>query len=133
VTTFILAGRYFEARSKRRAGAALKALLELGAKDVVVLRDGVETRIPTDQLDVGDLFVVRPASADEETPAWRSQVERLIDEVRSWTGNHVAVIEQAEPEASSLRRSRRPVLNELRRDGIDLAGTPLRELLGTSR
>jgi Cu+-exporting ATPase len=64
VTTFILAGRYFEARSKRRAGAALRALLELGAKDVAVLRDGpdgpVETRIPTEQLAVGDRFVVRP-------------------------------------------------------------------------
>jgi Cu+-exporting ATPase len=60
VTVFILAGRYFEARAKRRAGAALKALLELGAKDVAVLRDGVEVRIPTDQLAVGDTFVVRP-------------------------------------------------------------------------
>ena len=64
VTTFILAGRYFEARSKRRAGAALPALVELGAKDVAVLRDGaagqVEVRIPTDQLSVGDRFVVRP-------------------------------------------------------------------------
>ncbi len=60
VTAFILAGRYFEARSKRRAGAALRALLELGAKDVAVLRDGQETRIPTDQLAVDDRFVVRP-------------------------------------------------------------------------
>ncbi|RKT74574.1 heavy metal translocating P-type ATPase [Saccharothrix variisporea] len=60
VTTFILAGRYFEARSKRRAGAALRALLELGAKDVAVLRDGRETRIPTAELRVGDRFVVRP-------------------------------------------------------------------------
>ncbi|WP_326640164.1 heavy metal translocating P-type ATPase [Streptosporangium sp. NBC_01755] len=60
VTAFILAGRYFEARSKRRAGAALRALLELGAKDVAVLRDGVETRIPSDQLKVGMRFVVRP-------------------------------------------------------------------------
>ncbi|MEV0153110.1 heavy metal translocating P-type ATPase [Micromonospora sp. NPDC050686] len=60
VTTFILAGRYFEARSKRTAGAALRALLELGAKDVAVLRGGVETRIPVDQLAVGDRFVVRP-------------------------------------------------------------------------
>ncbi|MEV4020316.1 heavy metal translocating P-type ATPase [Nonomuraea angiospora] len=60
VTAFILAGRYFEARSKRRAGAALRALLELGAKDVAVLRDGAETRIPSDQLNVGDRFVVRP-------------------------------------------------------------------------
>ncbi|GAA1658107.1 heavy metal translocating P-type ATPase [Catellatospora bangladeshensis] len=60
VTVFILAGRFFEARSKRRAGAALRALLELGAKDVTVLRDGREQRIPVDQLAVGDLFVVRP-------------------------------------------------------------------------
>ncbi|MEU0477894.1 heavy metal translocating P-type ATPase [Streptosporangium sp. NPDC006013] len=60
VTAFILAGRYFEARSKRRAGAALRALLELGAKDVAVLRDGKEVRIPSDQLVVGDRFVVRP-------------------------------------------------------------------------
>ncbi|WP_091366730.1 heavy metal translocating P-type ATPase [Geodermatophilus telluris] len=60
VTTFILAGRYFEARSKRRAGAALRALLELGAKEVSVLRDGREQRIGVDQLAVDDLFVVRP-------------------------------------------------------------------------
>ena len=60
VTTFILAGRYFEARAKRRSGAALRALLELGAKDVAVVRDGVERRVPVDQLATGDLFVVRP-------------------------------------------------------------------------
>jgi Cu+-exporting ATPase len=60
VTTFLLAGRYFEARAKRQSGAALRALLELGAKDVAVLRDGTETRIPVEQLAVGDLFVVRP-------------------------------------------------------------------------
>ncbi|MGY1837609.1 heavy metal translocating P-type ATPase [Blastococcus sp. SYSU DS0510] len=60
VTTFILAGRYFEARSKRRAGAALRALLELGAKEVSVLRGGREERIPVGQLVVDDLFVVRP-------------------------------------------------------------------------
>lgn len=60
VTTFILAGRYFEARAKRRAGSALRALLELGAKDVGVLRDGVEQRVPTSQLNVDDLFVARP-------------------------------------------------------------------------
>ncbi|MFI6167872.1 heavy metal translocating P-type ATPase [Nocardia sp. NPDC051052] len=60
VTTFILAGRFFEARSKRRAGAALRALLELGAKEVSVLRDGTEQRIPVEQLTVGDQFVVRP-------------------------------------------------------------------------
>lgn len=60
VTTFILAGRYFEARAKRQSGAALRALLDMGAKDVAVLRDGAETRVPVAQLAVGDLFVVRP-------------------------------------------------------------------------
>jgi Cu+-exporting ATPase len=60
VTMFILAGRYFEGRAKRRSGAALRALLELGAKDVAVLRDGVEERIAVDDLRVGDVFVVRP-------------------------------------------------------------------------
>jgi P-type Cu+ transporter len=60
VTLFVLSGRYFEKRSKRRAGAALRALLELGAKDVAVLRNGTETRIAVDQLKVGDEFVVRP-------------------------------------------------------------------------
>jgi Cu+-exporting ATPase len=60
VTTFIVAGRYFEARAKRQSGAALRALLSMGAKDVVVLRDGAEVRVPTSQLQVGDRFVVRP-------------------------------------------------------------------------
>ncbi|MGM9465681.1 heavy metal translocating P-type ATPase [Streptomyces murinus] len=60
VIALILLGRYLEARSKRRAGAALKALLELGAKDVAVLRDGREVRVPVSSLAVGDRFVVRP-------------------------------------------------------------------------
>ena len=60
VTMFVLAGRYFEKRSKRRAGAALKALLDMGAKDVAVLRNGAETRVPLGDLKVGDEFVVRP-------------------------------------------------------------------------
>ncbi len=61
VTVFVLAGRYFEERAKRRSGAALKALLELGAKDVAVLGDdGVERRLSIDELAVGQRFVVRP-------------------------------------------------------------------------
>ncbi|MFC7490391.1 MULTISPECIES: heavy metal translocating P-type ATPase [unclassified Knoellia] len=60
VTTFLLAGRYAEARAKRQSGAALRALLEMGAKDVAVLRDGSEVRIPVGDLAVGDEFVVRP-------------------------------------------------------------------------
>ncbi|MFF9165284.1 MULTISPECIES: heavy metal translocating P-type ATPase [unclassified Streptomyces] len=60
VTAFILAGRWFEARSKRKAGAALKALLELGAKEVTVLRGGREERVAVGALAVGDRFLVRP-------------------------------------------------------------------------
>ncbi len=60
VTTFLLAGRYFEARSKRQAGAALHALLDLGAKDVVILRGDTEVSRPIGELTVGDRFVVRP-------------------------------------------------------------------------
>jgi Cu+-exporting ATPase len=60
ITTLVLLGRYFEARARRRSGAAIRALLELGAKEAFVLRDGVEVLVPVDRLQVGDLFVVRP-------------------------------------------------------------------------
>ncbi|MFE6516529.1 heavy metal translocating P-type ATPase, partial [Streptomyces sp. NPDC057748] len=60
VVTFILLGRYLEARSKRKAGSALRALMHLGARDVCVLRDGTEVRVPVARLTVGDRFVVRP-------------------------------------------------------------------------
>jgi Cu+-exporting ATPase len=60
VTVFILLGRYLEARSKRQAGAALRALMDMGAKDVALLRDGTEVRVPVDRLAVRDRFVVRP-------------------------------------------------------------------------
>ena len=61
ITTFILAGRWFEARAKRRAGDAIRSLLELGAKEAAVLDpDGTERRVPVDRLVPGDRFVVRP-------------------------------------------------------------------------
>ena len=60
VTVFLLAGRYFEARAKQRSGAALRALADLGARDVAVLRNGEELRIPIEELRVGEQFVVRP-------------------------------------------------------------------------
>ncbi|MGB3376139.1 MAG: cation transporter, partial [Microbacterium sp.] len=81
VTMFVLAGRYFEKRAKRRAGAALRALMELGAKDVAVIRDGVETRIPTSDLRVGDEFVVRPGekiATDGEVVSGSSAVDRSM-------------------------------------------------------
>jgi len=60
ITTLILLGRYFEARARRRSGEAIRALLELGAKDARVLRDGAEVLVPVEEVAVGDLFVVRP-------------------------------------------------------------------------
>src|SRR5256712_1797579 len=60
ITTLILVGRFLEARARRRSGAAIRALLELGAKEVRLLRDGTEVLVPVDQLEVGDTFVVRP-------------------------------------------------------------------------
>lgn len=60
VTVFLLAGRYAEAKAKRSAGSALRALLSLGAKEATVVRDGTEVRIPAGELAVGDVIVVRP-------------------------------------------------------------------------
>ena len=82
VTTFILAGRYFEARAKRRAGAALEALLELGAKEVSVLaKDGSEQLIPAGELQPGQLFVVRPGekiATDGVVVEGRSAVDQSL-------------------------------------------------------
>jgi Cu+-exporting ATPase len=78
---FILAGRWFEARAKRESGAALRALLHLGASEVSVLRDGVEARIPIAQLAVGDVFVVRPGeriATDGEVTAGASAVDESM-------------------------------------------------------
>jgi len=78
VTALILLGRYLEARAKRRSGAALRALLSLGAKDVAVLRDGGEMRVPVGQLATGEEFVVRPGekiAADGIVASGRSAVD----------------------------------------------------------
>jgi len=60
ITTLVLLGRYFEARAKRRSGEAVRKLVALGAKEVRILRDGSEALVPIDELEPGDLFVVRP-------------------------------------------------------------------------
>ena len=82
VTTFILAGRYFEARAKRRAGAALRALLELGAKEVSVLdEDGRERRLPIERLAVGDRFLIRPGekvATDGVVEEGRSAIDQSL-------------------------------------------------------
>ena len=81
IITFLLIGRYIEARSKHEAGAALRALLELGAKDAVVLRDGVECRVPIGAVKVGDLVVVRPGekvATDGEVVEGASAVDNSL-------------------------------------------------------
>ena len=82
VICFLLAGRYFEARAKRRAGAALRALLELGVREVTVLaEDGSETVIPADRLQVGQRFLVRPGekvATDGEVEAGASAVDESL-------------------------------------------------------
>ncbi|WP_205472137.1 cation-translocating P-type ATPase [Nocardioides sp. SYSU D00038] len=89
VTTFLLAGRWFEKRSKRRAGAALRALLSLGAREATLLRDGVEQQVPAGSLAVGDTFVVRPG----ETVATDGVVESGASavDVSMLTGESVPV------------------------------------------
>jgi P-type Cu+ transporter len=81
VTAAILLGRYLEARAKRRSGAALRALLALGAKDVAVLRDGREVRVPVAELAVGEEFTVRPGekiAADGIVRSGRSAVDTSL-------------------------------------------------------
>jgi Cu+-exporting ATPase len=81
VTVFMLAGRYFEARAKRRSGAALTALLELGAKETTIIRDGVEARVAAATLVVGDLFVVRPGekvATDGEVVEGNSAIDASV-------------------------------------------------------
>ncbi len=78
ITTLILLGRWLEARAKRRSGDAIRRLLELGAKDALVLRDGVEVAVPIEDVTVGDLFVVRPGekvATDGEVVDGRSAVD----------------------------------------------------------
>jgi Cu+-exporting ATPase len=81
ITTLILLGRFLEARARRRSGAAIRALLELGAKEARVLRDGLEVLVPVDQLQAGDVFVVRPGekiATDGEVVEGESAVDQSM-------------------------------------------------------
>lgn len=79
-----------------------------------------------------DIFVVRPRRMPEEDAGWRGQLERLIDQVYAWTGNHAALAEVSATELPRLRRERPPVVTELRRDAITLAGPAATQLLGAA-
>ena len=81
ITTLILLGRYLEARAKRRSGDAIRKLLELGAKEARILRDGDEVSVPIEEVAVGDLVVVRPGekiATDGEVVDGRSAVDQSL-------------------------------------------------------
>jgi predicted transcriptional regulator len=76
-----------------------------------------------------DLLIVRPQAIDDEDPAWRAQLDDLVAAVQAWTGNQAGIVELSDAEFLELPTSRPPILGDLRNDGIDLAGTPLRAAL----
>lgn len=80
-----------------------------------------------------DIFVVRPADVPEDDPGWREQLDLLSDHVHDWTGNRAAVSEVSAADVRRLRRERPPVVEELSRDAITLAGPTPTEFLGTSK
>lgn len=80
-----------------------------------------------------DIFVVRPADVDAEDATWDAQLQDIGHAILTWTGNHAGIIDFAERDIARMREENPPVLGDLRRDGIDLAGIPLRELLGRAR
>jgi hypothetical protein len=77
-----------------------------------------------------DIFVVRPDRVDQDDPRWREQRERLAADVLTWTGNHAALVESSGDQLIEMARSRMPILDSLRRDGITLGGTPVELLSG---
>jgi DNA-binding transcriptional ArsR family regulator len=80
-----------------------------------------------------DLLVIRPGDVGEEDAAWRAQVDALGESVHAWTGNHAGIVELGEADIADLRRKPPPILGDLRADGIDLAGLPVRALFKEHR
>jgi DNA-binding transcriptional ArsR family regulator len=80
-----------------------------------------------------DIFVVRPRNVPDDDPRWREQLDGLSDRIRAWTGNHAALSEVSAANVRRLRRERPPVVEELRRDAITLAGLPPADLLRTTK
>jgi DNA-binding transcriptional ArsR family regulator len=80
-----------------------------------------------------DLLVIRPRDVGEEDADWRAQMGALGDAVRAWTGNHAGIVELGETDLGDLHRRPPPILEDLRADGIDLAGRPVRTLFKERR
>jgi DNA-binding transcriptional ArsR family regulator len=75
-----------------------------------------------------DLLIVRPGDVDEEDSGWRRQVDDLGEYIQAWTGNHASIVELSEGDLTNLRKKPPRILGDLRADGIDLAGVPVRSL-----
>jgi predicted nucleotidyltransferase len=80
-----------------------------------------------------DLLVIRPGEVGEEDASWRAQLDALAESVRAWTGNHAGIVELSEADLADLRHTPPRILEDLRADGIDLAGVPVRALLWERR
>ena len=133
VVVFQLAGRYFEARAKRRAGAALRALAKLGAKEAAILGpDGVERLVPIDELQVGDRFVVRPGekvATDGVVIAGRSAVDQSL-----LTGESVPVeVGEGDEIAGATVNVGGRLVVEARRVGLDTALAQIARLVGEAQ
>lgn len=117
--------------------AALEGRLRAEIADWQIAPDhaslfGSAARGDGDAVSDVDVFVVRPARVDEDEPRWRAQLERLSDHVYAWTGNHVGLSEVSATDVGRLRSERPPIVEELCRDAITLAGPPVAKLLGAS-
>jgi len=133
VVTFLLAGRYFEARAKRRAGTALRALAELGAKEASLLEpDGSERAVPIDRLAVGDLFVVRPGekvATDGVVVEGRSAVDRSL-----LTGESVPVeVGEGDPVAGATVNAGGRLVVRAERVGVDTALAQIARLVSAAQ
>jgi predicted nucleotidyltransferase len=90
---------------------------------------GSAARADGDTVSDIDLLVVRPEAVEEDDPAWRRQLQDLAEAVQTWTGNHAGIVELAQADFAALPAQRPPILDDLRADGIDLAGEKLRRAL----
>lgn len=94
---------------------------------------GSAARGDGDPLSDVDVLIVRPRTVDDEDPRWREQLARLSDRILAWTGNHAGLSEVSEDDVRRLQRERPPIVDELRRDAITIAGPASAELLGAPR
>jgi predicted nucleotidyltransferase/biotin operon repressor len=76
-----------------------------------------------------DLMIVAPANLDPESDSWRAQIDALAENIHRWTGNNAGIVEISKSDLPRLAEEEPPILTELRRDAIDIAGEPIRTLL----